>query len=486
MHLQASNDNLKTAAKIALVPLVILLAGALIFYKERMIIDGAFIVFEIINKGELQIQVERYGSFITQLFPLIAAKCHLPLKAVLMCYSASFAIFPLVTGLILYRLRAYALVVLLGFYYTLYVTEAYFWTNNELHQGVCWMLLLFGLVHTMSRQEAKPGLFKAAVQLLLFALLAFLAIYTHPTVMVPCGFLWGYYLLDNWKGSQKKPLMVTQSALLCALIIFKYLTSTQNNYDSNFLAKLGKINLQDVLDTFTSGMADVIWKGYLRNYWFIPILFLSGIVALVRRKKFLLLSFVILANLAFFVVLCLLFYGGDTHYIESELMPFAIMGSTAFVYELLPSIRREKTVVLLLSFIFVVRLSLIAMVIPKFTGRVQKVESLLDEMKRRKITKMILTHPDGDERLERELIVSWALPFESIYVSALRGEQPQRTISYKSEREAADLQKEDLSMNIATPFVLWYIPDLNRRYFHIDSTERYSVVPYEELLKVGK
>ncbi|HTN16222.1 MAG TPA: hypothetical protein VL092_00970 [Chitinophagaceae bacterium] len=483
MYLQASDNNLKTAAKIALAPLLILLVGALIFYKERMIIDGAFIVFEIINKGELQIQVERYGSFITQLFPLIAAKCHLPLQAVLMCYSASFTIFPLITALILYRLRAYALVVLLSFYFTLYVTEAYFWTNNELHQGICWLLLLFGLVYSMQK-ETKKG--RAVLNLLGFTLLAFLAIYTHPTVMVPCGFLWGYYLIDNWKGSPKKPVMVIQSVLLCAITIFKYLTSSQNSYDSNFLAKLGKINLQDVLDTFTSGMADVIWKGYLHNYWFIPLLFIAGIVALVRRRKFLLLSFVVLVNLAFFVVLCLLFHGGDTHYIESELMPFAIMGSTAFVYEVLPYFRTKRTLALMLSFIFVVRLSLIAAVIPKFTDRVNKVESMLDEMKRRNITKMIVTHPDGDRQLERELIVSWALPFESMYVSALRGEQPQRTISYKSEYEAGDLQKEDLSMNMVTPFVLWYIPDLNRRYFHIDSTERYTIVPYEELRRGGK
>ena len=64
---------------------IVLLAGAAFFYMERMLfLDASFILFRIINLGEFQIQEHRYGSFITQAFPLIAAKLHLPIQVVVL------------------------------------------------------------------------------------------------------------------------------------------------------------------------------------------------------------------------------------------------------------------------------------------------------------------------------------------------------------------------------------------------------------------
>lgn len=481
MQLQAEQNNLKSAARIALIPLIIQLLGAIIFYKERVIFDGAYIAFQIINEGKLEIQVERYGSFITQIFPLITSKCHLPLKVVLISYSVSFPVFYLSTALILYRIRAYALVVLTGFYFTLYVSDTYFWTNNELHQGVCWMLLLFGLLYfNFCKQNLRHSFLRQTFNLLAFTILSFIAIYTHPSVMIPCGFLWGYYIIDNWHSGIGKKTTVIQSVILLAIIVFKYLTSTKNTYDSGFLTRLEKINIQDVLDTFTSGLADVIWKGYLFNYWFIPLLFIAGAIALCKKRKFLLLVFFAVANLAFFIVLCLLFSGGDTFYIESELMPFAILACTPFVYEVIPAISSRKKTVLLLSLIFAVRITFILFSVPKFTDRVEKIESMLQVMRSKNLTKMLVIRKDGDDRLEKDIIMSWALPYESIYLSALNGDNPQLTISYTHSNRVADLGKENLYTNMIFAFGLWSIPMMNKQYFNIDTIQDYTTVKYEE------
>lgn len=480
MIAHSQDQNLKIAAKISLVPLVILLIGAFVFYKERIIFDGAYISFQIINTGALQIQAERYGSFITQLFPLIASKCHLSLQAVLISYSASFSIFYLATALILYRLRAYTLVVLTAFYFTLYVSDTYFWTNCELHQGICWMLLVFGLVY-YDTQSTRQDILTSIFRLALFVVLTFLAIYTHPTVMIPYGFLWGYYVIDQWKLKTGNRKIIIESLLIAAIIVFKYLTSTKNSYDNNFLAKLEKVNIQDVLNTFSSGLADTIWKGYISNYWFIPILFITGLVALCKKKKFLLLAFFVIANLAFFVILCLMFSGGEKFYIESELMPFSILGCAPFIFEVLPTITTKRRVSLVLCFIFAVRLAYISLSAPKFTGRLHKVETMLSTIRNGNLSKIIVTHNDTDWRLEHDLILGWALPYETIYLSALNGDTLQRTIMYCHENRLQEFEKEDTHQRILFPFGSLPNSDLNKYYFHMDTTQGYTNLKYEEL-----
>lgn len=103
MNTISSSSSIKIAAQVALGFLIALLIGSIIFWKERMLFsDAAFISFRIINYGTLQIQVDRYGAFITQLFPYLASKAHLPLASVLLWYSISFNLFYLVVGGLLY------------------------------------------------------------------------------------------------------------------------------------------------------------------------------------------------------------------------------------------------------------------------------------------------------------------------------------------------------------------------------------------------
>src|SRR5689334_1506138 len=81
---------------------VVLLIGAFVFSLERILFcDASYILFRIVNFDTLQIQEHRYGSFITQGFPLIAAKLHLPLSAIVVLYSISFNLLYLAVALLL-------------------------------------------------------------------------------------------------------------------------------------------------------------------------------------------------------------------------------------------------------------------------------------------------------------------------------------------------------------------------------------------------
>src|SRR6185436_11625598 len=103
-------------------------------------------IFRIINLGELQPQEYRFGSFITQIFPLLGSKLHLPLSWIVVLYSASFNLFYLaVAAILVLKIKEYALAILMSFYYVLFVSDSYFWISNEVHQGIAWMFLFFGV-----------------------------------------------------------------------------------------------------------------------------------------------------------------------------------------------------------------------------------------------------------------------------------------------------------------------------------------------------
>src|SRR5688572_6642136 len=70
-----------------------LLLGILsvIFYQERVVfIDIAFQLFHMLKDGTFAIQHNRTGAFLTMSFPLLASKLGLPLKLVMLSYSAGF------------------------------------------------------------------------------------------------------------------------------------------------------------------------------------------------------------------------------------------------------------------------------------------------------------------------------------------------------------------------------------------------------------
>ena len=70
--MNGGGQPLRNVAKIALAALLVLLTGAFVFYKERVLFaDTAYILFNILNYHSFSIQEHRYGSFITQLVPYL-------------------------------------------------------------------------------------------------------------------------------------------------------------------------------------------------------------------------------------------------------------------------------------------------------------------------------------------------------------------------------------------------------------------------------
>lgn len=465
--------SLKTAARVSIGLLIVLLAGAVIFYRERMLfVDAPGIAFTIINQKTLAIQEHRYGSFITQMFPLAGTWLHLPVRVILILYSASFNLFYLVTGLLLYRMRAYALVVLLALYFTLFVSDTYFWTNNEVHQGIAWMFLMFGALWYMEEQKVRLW-----ISVPVFIVLTFLAIFTHPLIMLCTGFLWVFMWMEKYHAPfNSKYNKWVYTGILACIVGVKFYLSQQGWYDSNKLHNVTHTTLPKVLATFQSDLADAFWKRCIRNYWLLLLLFAGGLTALVREKRYGTLFWTVSGVLGYFVLICLTYYEWTTFYIESEWMIISIIGTAPFVFYFLPKMKSAVVALLLLA-VFGIRLGYIWNSLPVFQNRVAHLQHMLDKMKEKNISKAIVVRKD--ERLERKLIMAWNTAPETIFLSALDGDVPLRTVIQVYEHELP-YKVPNNKRDFMNSFYNITYEQLNHSYFYIDTSQSYQVLTYDD------
>ena len=415
---------------------VIGLLGVLsvIWYRQRMLfVDPAFIAFEIIQYKGFMISERRYGSFITQMWPLIGSSLGWSLKTILIVYSASFYAFYLsVAALVGFAWKQYGLVTLLALYLTLVVSDVYFWPNNEIHQAVGWMMLFLGLYFSAFRRRLRW------YEHILLVSFAFLATVTHMLAAAPIAFLWVYLHLSRVGRLRelRRGRVYGYSAVVVVGIAVRYLLSKQGWYDNVKLGAVSNLSLERIANTFTSGQAITMWEETLVNYWLLfPVLGL-GVYATLRRGRGELAVITLLAGLAYFILICMTYAEAfdRTHlfYFESEWMAGGMILATPFVLELLTGLRWSTATVALLL-IFGIRLYYISDGYDYFNTRLENHAVLSDELRKVPGRKAILKPAAA---LDDYFGMHWGVPVESLYFSVLAGDTVSTTLKIERSNPA--------------------------------------------------
>lgn len=461
----------KAAAIVALASMFLQLLGGLYFWQERVLFaDAAHILFRIINEGSLQIQEHRIGSFITQGQALLAVKAGLPLEPLMILYSASFPLFYLVVGLLLYRFcRRYDLVIMLAAYHLLLCSSTWYWTNNEVHQGVTWLLLVFGFLYKMKEQRASEwGMLVVLVAGLL------LALFTHPLVMIPAIALWGFWLIDGRLPFQKRWSVIVSSLLLVLLVYLKYRSSSEGWYDGSRMEGLRNVNFKMLGDAFDGAVVHTFLHALTHRFLLFAGLLGLGLANLIFQRKWILLLWVVGNILGFILLLSLTYPTFDQFYIESEWMSIAIIGIAPLIYYGLPRCNFKLAFVAGTLMVMASGV-MIFLKHQSFTDRIVAMNTTLDNMRKRGIYKAAL--PAEDEVFKKELILYWGAPVESMMLSALAGEHPQRSFVYEvpeKMQEVLSLRKDEMR----AAFSIRPAAKLNPKYFVMDTTTAYQLLQF--------
>jgi len=446
----------------------LLLLGC-VYWRERMLFaDAPHILFRIINYGTLQIQVGRWGAAVTQIVPLAASKTGLPLCAVMMLYSAAFNGFYLaVVLLLIFRHRRPDFALITALYYLLLVSDTFYWTNNEVHQGVGWMMIALG-ERSLGISNNRPVI----LRVLLFGAMAALAIWTHPLVMLSFLFLWIVLQADDAKGTPLERILCT--ILILSLAGWKYAQSRANWYDGDKLSVLDSLEWSSVKAAFTGSVARGFVSSVFTCYAPACAVLACGLVGLIRARKWRILGVVLTYAGGYFFLVGHTYREFDRFYIESEWMPMSFAASLPAVWYFLP--RLHPRVLGLWLVVLVVWQSIwILRAAQPFEERLAMNSQTLQTMRAQGINKALLPEPDSTTRAR--LILHWAAPAESMLQSALDGERPQRTFAYqRADRRDSVVRvlgrNTMLSTSEALPAEM-----LNRRYFELDTTDNYMPLP---------
>lgn len=461
----------KAVAMPALLLQVALLALSVIYARQRMLFsDASHVLFRIVNSGMLHIEEQRYGSFITQMFPLAGAKLHIPFHILIILYSASFTLFSLFASWLAWRTRKYELVILLALYNTLIVSDTWFWTNNEVHQGIGWLIIAF--TAWLSCGKNIPALVFAAAGFVL-------AIWTHPLVMFPALFLWFFLVID--RRIKMSPAAIALSLLLPPVSFLKFYHGLHHGYDSGKIEIVTQLKPASLLHLTTSAQVRFFAKSCIDNYWLMVLLSIAGFLSLWRAKRYVLLVYSLL-GMHFYLLLVFITYRdvADTRfYMESEYMPLTLLACAPFVYYTLPYLK-NRTATMLVAVTLFIRVAYILYSSGTFAGRVQLLSHIDSVMQQRHITKLILVSPTDD--VNKKLLMTWGSPVESMILSRLNNEYPQRTFIIEDSAQLRSFYTGSKDTMLGC-FEKVPARNINIRYFHFDTTAVYTIADMRDFLR---
>ncbi len=462
---QPNFDHLRQSAKISMGLLVCLFILSIVLYKLRMyFLDAPFIVFQIIKDDSPAIMVGRYGAIITQIFPFVGQKLGLPMAAILVLYSMSFNLFYLFAGMILYKLKAYHWVIILAFYQIGFATEAFFWTNNEVHQGICYLSLSAGIWY-YAHSEIRSN---AWLLYILAAAILFVSIITHPLIIPVVVFVLGcMFLFKELSIRRNRDLaLVVFSILAC---VFKYFLSKSNWYDGDKLNQLSGQSLSSWASVLDKPAAKLFLPELFFNHWSALVVILLSVFILLRRKLYLILAWMLGFSIIYLLAISMIIFDYTKFYTESQWMVVAIF----IVLPLLYQVKNISNSIIFRITIFVFVLWIFNMVRPyqSFKDRYDWQTSILDKMEIRGIDKLILS--DISSETIDTLKMSWGLPIESLMISVAERKKPMTMLVNQPEREKGE-RKVFLSC-----FEEIAIQNLNKNYFPLDTSTEYTVVKYD-------
>ncbi len=437
-----------------------LFLSQLFFMERTCFVDMSFILFNMLRDHTLEIQVYRFGSAVTQIFPLVVTWLHFSIESIARIYSASFVICYFSIFLIcafVFKKYSHALLMLL--FSTLMVADTFYWLTNELLQGVGFCILFFAFIEWEQERKWNRILYYSII-----ILSAFTAAFFHPLVMVAYIFFCTYKWLNN-----KNKVWVILSLCFAFFYLIKLKFLTFNSYDSGPFENLYKV--KDNTKIFSQLVSAKNFKEYLFEHyylWLISLIAVSVFYLFRKKWKSLLLLHSITWSFLFIVITAF----GDCYlkfYLESFYLLLGFFVSVPLCFEILPEIKSSKILIAIISVTLIIRCSDITLDHQKFTARLNWMENFLEKTKNLPSKKLIVNESQTPPGL---LIISWGSAYESWLISSMHSPFESRSIiiDYDLERHIKVMKKKKILIGM---FKNFRYSSFDKSYFHFNDTSEY-------------
>jgi hypothetical protein len=421
------------------------------FYQTRLYTDAAYYVFQCINKNGFHVELNRHVLALSQVFPVLALKLQLSLKAILIWASVGHVLFHYtIFCLITYALKQPKLAAAVILNQLIGLSSGYFTPQFELYYSVSLLLLLYAYL-----QQPR----NTVMYYVVLVVIGLLALLGHPLTNLLLLFM---LVFDAWQHrTQKWNYYVLLMGLMVATSIFKSYTATAY--------EIGKS--QAFMDTLKHASYD---KNYLNQlhvflhvyYADLLLLLLACVGLLLYRKQFLPAVFLFLGFVGMLAMANISNYGFEhTRYQEQVYFPLVVLVTFVFATQVLALQIKHKTILLglILLACITLRLSVFIPESSRFTARIALMKTHIEVAQKQQVTKAIITPEMGT--LPGGVETNWSYSIESLLLSSLN----QNTVSICTTEDQDFAQNKNINPK---QFILrrWDVladTALNTTYFYL-------------------
>jgi hypothetical protein len=187
---------------------------SLVFYKERSIFpDTSFYIFNIVRQNSFHIEMFRFGDVLTQFLPVIARNLNLPLRTVIICYSAGMAVYFFACYFICGLLKQFHFALLIFFINFLFISDSFFWIVSQLPQAIALLVVILSFI------RAKRPLSALSFNFFVLLLLLSILVFYHPLIILLILYSVIYFFKKGLVFKNRKQVFLFSSIILAVLII---------------------------------------------------------------------------------------------------------------------------------------------------------------------------------------------------------------------------------------------------------------------------
>ncbi len=430
---------------------------SVIFAFERILnIDCTFFFFNIVNYKTFFIPEYRFGIFLSQIPLIIAAKIGLSLTSLIYIYSISFPIFYLfVIWLCHSILKVKQAALLASLSLIIGVAYSFYHPVTETYHALIFTSLFLGVI--LSEEVKKLNNFSA---LSIIISIEILALISHPIAVFTCSFVI-VYIFFNKEINYKKGILLLLFPIFS--IAIRFLLVDEKSYDGKQYDSLFA-NLQSVQNFFTLYPVRYLYDRMFGLYLAPLIIIIYSVFIFVYNKKYLLLSFMLLASLTYIVIAILTFANGDGDVMmEKTFMPFLFMYTIPFVDLFFKSNRKVK-IFNTMIIIFIVLLSFAGII--KTSGiHTNRLDKLTETLAKTSYPKTIYNYSDLDKNLTR--FNNWGTGIETLILAKCKLNKT-ATLYLVDDKLKFEYPKNDSSLFLSiTWWSHWNKNILDSNYFKV-------------------
>ncbi len=448
---------------VLLVLFAVLTVLAVVFYRERLLVDSGYYLMRMINSGWPWVEHQRYILVLSQFLPWLGTMAELPVKEVLLLYSLNHILFPFAVFCIaLFRYRQPMAGVVLLMLQTGGLTTGFFVPMFELYYAATLLVLFCLIAFVPGRVKNLPVLLVAA----------FLILTSHPAAIVLLTLVMVIHILKNRRGNQTFYLLMSGLVLVVAVLKL----SGASSYESEKIAWMtesllnGTFNLQWFMQR-----AVYMFQQYALILILMPI---TWVMLIMERKP---VEVALYAGI-FLIVFLLSALNTNTpdhsRYNEQVWFPVVVLTVLPWLISVEPRNFLRAGVVLTLAFMlfFGYRTLLIVKEGNRYAERRKTIEQLNEAAYRdggqHFVVDEALVLPDGIPGF------NWSLPIESMLLSAQNGPASTLTVCTTVDYFYEGIHRRlDGDSYLFRRFETEYYRNLNPAYFLLQPGLYYMLEP---------